>query len=98
MSSAGRGKIRPAAQPCFACCRRLVMGDDPVVVHLHDLVTGAMAVVRAEAIGTVLDVWFPTVTADARAMIDRLEARALAGDWWMVEEYARYLELQVRPI
>lgn len=63
---------------------------------MHDTVTGSIAVVPVDGIVTVLDVWFPTVTPDARAMIDRLEARAVAGDWWMVEECARFLEVTVR--
>ena len=67
----------------------------PVVVQMHDLVTGAIAVVSAEAIPAVLDRWFPNVTSNARSAIDSLESHAQAGDWVRVEEHGRRLNLTV---
>ena len=70
----------------------------PVVVQMRDLVTGSVAIIPVQEVGTILHAWLPHVTVDARAMIDRLQSRALSGDWWMVEEHAPYLELDIRPM
>lgn len=74
------------------------MGEIPVVVHMCDLVTGAIAVVPAEEIPTVLDEWFPNVTPRARSVIESLGVRARSGDWIRVDEYGHYLDVTVYPL
>lgn len=74
------------------------MREMPVVVQMRDLVTGAIAVVAADAIPGVLDVWFPNVTSNARSAIDGLGAHAQSGDWVRVEEYGRRLNVSVCPM
>lgn len=74
------------------------MPEMPVVVQMHDLVTGAIAVVPADAIPGVLEMWFPHTTSNARSAIDNLESHALSGDWARVEENGRRLNVTVCPM
>ena len=95
--------VRRAQQPgntarVVASYARVMVGEAPIVVPLYDLVTGSFAVVPAEEVPTILDVWFPNLTSEARALLDRLKERAEADDWRMAERYGHCLKVEVRPM
>ncbi len=70
-------------------------GDAPTVVKIRDDVTGALSVVSVDQVSTVLDVWFPQVTPEARHVILALQDRVEAEDWRRVDELAEALGLRI---
>ncbi len=70
----------------------------PTVVRLHDDVTGALSVVTIEEVSTVLDVWFPHLTAEGRRALTAFRDRLEAEDWRRVDELADTLGLRVERL
>ncbi|HEY3409461.1 MAG TPA: hypothetical protein VGK53_14915 [Propionicimonas sp.] len=67
----------------------------PIVVRIFDDVTGALSVVTVEEASTVLDVWFPRLTPEARQTMTALRACLEAEDWQGADVFAGALGLRI---
>lgn len=73
----------------------LLVGEDVQVVQLFDLVTKSVAFAQADQITHVLEKWLPHMTDEALATVSALQQRANECDWWMVDELAQSLHIEV---
>lgn len=69
--------------------------DAPVVVRMRDDVTGALSVVPTGEIRTVIDVWFPHLTPEARGRVDNLLDALASEDWERVHRVSRTLAVRI---